>query len=184
MAKFINIPYAGKILVSDQRTADNTQRTIDLIKREPLAFSKKLLTGHITGSAFVLNRKRDKLLLTHHAKLNLWIQLGGHCDGIKDPLFTAHREAYEESGLRRIDVISPMIFDIDIHDIPQIGDQDAHLHYDVRYLFEADEHENLEVSDESHSLKWVGLNELATYNPEDSLLVVKEKLGPFIERVS
>lgn len=96
-----NIPYSGNYQINDQRDQDMAERTSKLIKDEALAFSKKLLSGHITASVFLINATRDKVLLTHHAKLGKWLQLGGHCDGIKDPFFNAHKEAYEESGLSR-----------------------------------------------------------------------------------
>ena len=38
------------------------------------------------------------MLLTLHAKLGRWLQLGGHCDDIRDPFFVAWKEAYEESS--------------------------------------------------------------------------------------
>jgi len=38
------------------------------------------------------------VLLTLHAKLGRWLQLGGHCDDIRDPFFVAWKEAYEESS--------------------------------------------------------------------------------------
>ncbi|MBO6919699.1 MAG: NUDIX hydrolase [Rhizobiaceae bacterium] len=155
-------------------------RLCQLIETENLAFSKKLLTGHVTASVFLTNKSRDKVLLTHHAKLQKWLQLGGHCDGIKDPFYNAHKEAYEESGLTRIDPVSRLILDIDIHPIPEHKGVPAHLHYDVRYLFEADEKQPLDISDESNDLKWVLLDELETYNDDPRLLVMRDKLDAFI----
>ena len=40
--------------------------------------------GHVTSSAWVLNPAEDRVLLTHHKKLGIWVQLGGHCDGTTD----------------------------------------------------------------------------------------------------
>jgi 8-oxo-dGTP pyrophosphatase MutT (NUDIX family) len=172
----INIPYSGTYYISSQRDQDLADRVIRLIEGENLAFSKQLLTGHITASAFLLNMKHDKVLLTHHAKLGKWLQLGGHCDGIKDPKFAALKEAYEESGLPRIDHIFDQILDIDIHEIPEHKDVQAHLHYDIRYALETDERHPFIVSDESNDLKWIPLDELEDYNPEPSLIVMRDKL--------
>lgn len=180
----MNVPYSGPYFIDDARDQDMADRTTKLIKEQELAFSKKLLTGHVTASAFVINMKRDKVLLTHHAKLGKWLQLGGHCDGIKDPLFNAHKEAYEESGLTRIEPLSKSILDIDIHPKPEHNGVPSHSHYDIRYLFAADEREPLNISDESNDLKWVTLDQLEDYNNDHRLLIMRDKLGDFIARNS
>ncbi len=179
-----NIPYSGAYQIYDQRDQDMADRICRLIADEELAFSKRLLSGHVTASVFLINSTRDKVLLTHHAKLQIWLQLGGHCDGIKDPFYNAHKEAYEESGLTRIDPVSRQILDIDIHPIPEHKGVPAHLHYDVRYLFEADEIEPLNISDESNDLKWVPLDQLENYNDDPRLVVMRDKLDAFIAQNS
>lgn len=178
------IPYSGAYQIYDQRDQDMADRICRLIADEELAFSKRLLSGHVTASVFLINITRDKVLLTHHAKLQKWLQLGGHCDGIKDPFYNAHKEAYEESGLTRIDPVSRQILDIDIHPIPEHKGVPAHEHYDVRYLFEADEKEPLNISDESNDLKWVPLDQLEDYNDDPRLVVMRDKLDAFIARNS
>lgn len=184
MKLLMNIRYCGALMVTDARLAKHAERITALIEAEPLAFSKNLLTGHITGSAFILNAARDKILLSHHAKLNIWVQLGGHCDGIKDPFFTAWREAYEESGLTLIKPISERIFDIDIHKIPEYKGVRQHLHYDVRYLFEADEDDVLHISDESHDLRWVALDRLGDYQVDNGVLIIRNKLDAFLDELA
>jgi 8-oxo-dGTP pyrophosphatase MutT (NUDIX family) len=176
----VNIPYSGNYQISDQRDQDMADRICQLISEEELAFSKKLLKGHVTASVFLINSNRDKVLLTHHAKLQKWLQLGGHCDGIKDPFYNAQKEAYEESGLTRIEIVSRQILDIDIHPIPEHKGVPAHFHYDIRYVFEADNNDKLNISDESHDLKWVPLNQLEDYNDDSRLLVMRDKLEAFI----
>jgi len=101
------------------------------------------------------------ILLTLHRKLGKWLHLGGHCDGIRDPFFVAWKEAYEESGLTLIEPVSDQVFSFDIHRIPEFKGVPEHLHYDVRYLFVADHHEPLVVSDESIDLRWFDIGELA-----------------------
>ncbi len=74
----------------------------------------------------------------HHRKLHRWLMPGGHCDGEPDARSVATREIAEETGLISYSLIQDAIFDIDIHEIPARGDIPAHLHFDIRYLFEAD----------------------------------------------
>jgi 8-oxo-dGTP pyrophosphatase MutT (NUDIX family) len=132
-------------------------------------FERSLLIGHITGSAWVIDYARTSALLTHHRKLNKWLQPGGHADGDPDILRVAMREAREESGLADIQPVSDGIFDIDIHLIPARGREPEHLHYDVRFLLKADRNAPLAVSQESRSLAWAPLDAIAQLNPEESI---------------
>ncbi|MBT8155396.1 NUDIX hydrolase [Epibacterium ulvae] len=146
---------------------------------EPKAFGRDPETGHVTGSAFVLSPDHSEVLLTHHAKLDRWLQLGGHCDGIADAGFVAQKEAYEEGGLRRIERVEREVFDVDIHEIPARGDAPAHLHYDVRFLFVAVD-KDIRVSDESHALAWVPVADLEDYTDTLSVLILQHKLDRFL----
>ena len=139
-------------------------------------FGRDPTFGHVTGSAFVLSPDRDAVLLTHHSKLDMWLQLGGHCDGIADVPFVALKEAYEESGLRRIRPFGDprRVLDVDVQTIPANASEPAHLHYDVRYLFLATDLD-FTISAESKALRWVPLFDLVTYNSSDSLLRLREK---------
>ncbi|MQQ06882.1 NUDIX hydrolase [Epibacterium sp. SM1979] len=151
----------------------------DFCASEPRAFERDPETGHVTGSAFVLSPDLSAVLLTHHAKLNRWLQLGGHCDGIADVPFVALKEAYEESGLSRITPIGAEVFDVDVHEIPANAKEPAHLHYDVRFLFRA-EGRDFKVSDESHDLAWVPIAELEQMSDAPSVLVLRDKLARFL----
>ncbi len=133
-------------------------------------FDRSLLVGHVTGSAWILDRTRTRCLLTHHGKLDRWLQLGGHADGDSDVLAVAMREAREESGLTDIRVLAPSIFDCDVHLIPGRGTEPAHHHHDVRFLFEADADEPLVISEESKELAWVRLDEVERLAADESVL--------------
>lgn len=152
---------------------------LTLLNDEADCFKRALKTGHITGSSWIVNKSRDKALLTYHRKLNRWLQLGGHADGEEDILNVSKREAREESGLSSLVVVSRDIFDIDIHLIPANVKEDSHHHYDIRYLFEADDSETLIVSQESKKLKWIPFAALSTYTSQNkSILRMAEKTPP------
>lgn len=121
-------------------------------------FHRTNLARHITGSAWLISSTRDEVLLTHHQKLNRWLQLGGHCDGSPNVLNEAIREAEEESGIRNIQCTIPEIFDIDKHLIPARADEPEHFHYDIRFLLTAPTNK-FTVSTESRELKWVHIND-------------------------
>ena len=144
-------------------------RFLELLAQGASAFHRDHLPGHFTASALVLDRDFTRVLLTHHRKLNIWIQLGGHADGDLDLPRAAQREAVEESGLADVVLAGPSIVDVDIHRIPPHGREPGHDHYDVRYAFLADPGERLVVSDESHDLAWVPVERLGEYSREVSL---------------
>ena len=66
------------------------------------------------------------------------------------------------------------IFDIDVHRIPARGREPAHLHFDVRFLVQA-EHDGFRVSEESHALAWVQAEGVGTLTDEESVLRMARK---------
>lgn len=145
------------------------QRLRGFVMDNPGCFERSLGIGHVTGSAWVLDKTRGRVLLTHHKKLDIWVQLGGHADGESDVAAVAMREAREESGISQIELLMPDIFDIDIHLIPARGDEPEHYHYDCRFALVADTAEYV-VSEESHDLAWIRLGEVARYTTEESMM--------------
>ena len=150
--------------------ADTTKQFIDFVSSHADCFERTLAAGHVTGSAWVVNRAGTQVLLTHHKKLNNWFQLGGHADGNAHMLEVAIQEVKEESGLAQFEPVTEDIFDIDIHLIPERKNELAHYHYDVRFLIRSTGNDSYTVSDESHDLQWVQLNELAALTTEESML--------------
>jgi 8-oxo-dGTP pyrophosphatase MutT (NUDIX family) len=125
--------------------------------------------GHFTGSAWIVSPDRRRTLLTHHHKLDKWLQLGGHADGDGDLLAVALREAHEESGLTRLRPVSAAIFDCDRHLIPARKTDPQHYHLDLRFMIEADPDEPLVISSESKDLAWVDVARVTELNPEESM---------------
>lgn len=134
------------------------------------------LPGHITGSAWIVDASREHVLLTHHAKLNKWLQPGGHADGDENVLNVALREAEEETGVKNFTLLQEGIFDIDIHPIPERKDFGAHDHYDIRFLLQANKEEALIITEESHDLAWIKIADLSRYNESLSLQRMAEKV--------
>jgi 8-oxo-dGTP pyrophosphatase MutT (NUDIX family) len=112
----------------------------------------------MTASAWIVSHDHTSFLLTHHAKLDRWLQLGGHADGETDLAAVALREAREESGLDAFSFGSTsgesLPLDLDVHLIPARGAEPAHLHHDVRYLLVAGAEQSLRISSESLDLRW------------------------------
>lgn len=133
--------------------AEYKSQILNFLNSNENCFERSLSCGHFTGSCWLVNPENTKFLLTLHKKIGLWLQLGGHADGDSDLAHVAHREAYEESGLDHIDLVSADIFDIGVHLIESYKGVPAHCHYDVRFLLQASD-ENIKISDESDDLHW------------------------------
>ena len=123
-------------------------------------FQRERLAGHFTASCWLVSADGARVLLTHHRKLGLWLQLGGHADGQRELSAAALREAEEESGLAGLTIASD-IFDLDRHRIPAHKAVPEHWHYDVRFVVRAGTDEVYTISEESLDLAWRDIAELA-----------------------
>jgi 8-oxo-dGTP pyrophosphatase MutT (NUDIX family) len=112
--------------------------------------------GHITASALVVDPPRERVLLTLHAKIRMWLQMGGHCEPEDTALAdSALREATEESGLAGLELLAPGPVRLDRHLTP------CAWHLDVQYAALAPEGLEPVISDESLDLRWFGYDEVA-----------------------
>ncbi len=145
----------------------------------PDCFRRDCWAGHVTGAAWLLSPDRDAVLLTHHRKLDRWLQLGGHSDGDRDPRSVAAREAEEESGLT-VAPIGPGLLDLDIHPIPARGPEPGHLHYDLRFAFVSTSGWDYRVSQESRDLAWVPIERLHKRVDEPSILRMRGKWNRWV----
>jgi 8-oxo-dGTP pyrophosphatase MutT (NUDIX family) len=130
--------------------------------------------GHLTCSACVIDGDASHVLLLHHARLERWLQPGGHAEpGDSTPQGAALRELREESGLAEPAPLpgasGSALVDLDVHEIPARGAEPAHLHYDLRYAFAAAGRPALHLSDESIALRWVAIDRLAELTGEASV---------------
>jgi 8-oxo-dGTP pyrophosphatase MutT (NUDIX family) len=132
---------------------------------------------HVTASALVLSDDRRRVLLTLHAKLGRWLQLGGHCEpGDETLAAAAHREAVEESGIA--DLVlgeSPVL--LSRHEVPCGPLRPAH-HLDVQYVARAADDAVAIASTESHDLRWFDVDAL----PADTDASVRALVGQALQR--
>lgn len=159
--------YAATAHITSQEIA-TVEEFKSFINANPHCF-ERTNTGHITGSAWVVNATGTQALLTHHRKFKKWLQVGGHADGDNDIAGASLREAQEETGIIDLEFVTPFIFDISIHPIPSA----CAFHYDVRYLLRAPAHASYVVSEESLDLAWV-----------DSSAIVEDTYLPSLVRMN
>jgi 8-oxo-dGTP pyrophosphatase MutT (NUDIX family) len=171
-------------LIADYRLlfpheVEQADRLQEFVSCHSDCFSRELSVGHITGSAWVIDESGTRTLLTHHRKLNKWLQPGGHADGVSDVADVAMKEAEEETGLENLRLVARAIFDIDIHSIPQRKNEPQHFHYDCRFLIQCGSNDQYAISSESNDLAWVKMSELSDYTTEVSVTRLADKCASF-----
>jgi len=146
--------------------AGHVSRAKQFIRQHEDCFHSELLPGHVTGSAWVVNPTRDRVLMLHHKKQDQWFQPGGHADRDHDIRRVALRETHEETGIAPEDItlLSEKIFDVDIHTIPASQHGPRHVHFDIRFLLEIDDAIPVPGNDESHDILWVPLHQAPRFN--------------------
>ncbi len=154
---------------NEQEAADRTF-FLSFLEKEKDAFLRSNLAAHVTASAWVVNGKRDKVLMVYHKIYDSWSWMGGHAAGCEDLLSVAIRECREESGVcaRPLsnDIFSLEILTVDGHE-KKGRYVSSHLHCNVTYLLEADENAPLTVCEEENKgVRWFSLEEAVRASSE------------------
>lgn len=142
------------------------------IERGDAIHSRSTFPGHVTTSAFILDRTGERILLIHHRSLARWLQPGGHYEMPETLEASALREALEETGVPDLTLDpwhqeSGLPVDIDSHLIParpQKGEPE-HWHHDIRYIVRAEEGDVRPDLAEVHEAAWRDVAELESIAP-------------------
>ncbi|MGW1756038.1 NUDIX hydrolase [Streptomyces mirabilis] len=131
---------------------------LDHLSEHPDGMWKACTAGHVTASALVIDPVGGRVLLTLHRKLQMWLQMGGHCEP-GDPTLAAAalREATEESGIEGLILLPGGPVTLDRHAIPA----PCNWHLDVQYAALAPPEAVAAISDESLDLRWFPYEEVA-----------------------
>ncbi|MCR1898601.1 NUDIX hydrolase [Irregularibacter muris] len=137
--------------------------------------------AHMTSSAFIINKHKDKVLMVYHNIYQSWSWVGGHADGEEDLLYVAMKEAKEETGVKNISILEENILSLDVLPVEghiKKGKYVApHLHLSVTYLMEADEEEKLIIKpDENSDVQWIPLEEVGVYSTEPYMIKIYNKI--------
>ncbi|NEQ47583.1 MAG: NUDIX hydrolase [Leptolyngbya sp. SIOISBB] len=159
----------------DAQEAESSAAAKAFLEEHENFWQRDNYVGHLTASAWVVNPRRSHVLLTHHKKLDLWLQLGGHLEAEDITLLQgALREAKEESGIQTIKANQSSIFDIGHHPI-SVPKEPPHVHYDIRFLLTAYD-TDFSVSEESHDAGWFALEDIPTISSSTALPRMAKKL--------
>lgn len=120
--------------------------------------------AHFSASIWTINKEHTKTLMVYHNIYNSWSWIGGHADGETDLCAVAMRELQEETGVANASLVSKEIFSLETMTVNGHIKRGVyvpcHLHFNVTYLAEADEKEELIVNrDENQAVKWWSFGE-------------------------
>ena len=127
--------------------------------------------GHFTASMWTVNKERTKTLMVYHNRYDSWSWIGGHADGMEDLCAVAFKELQEETGVQYAHLVSDEVLSLEtltcggyMHKGIWVP---SHLHFNLTYLAEVEESEELiPQEDENSAVQW--------WSFEDAIKVSKE----------
>lgn len=136
------------------------QRSIDFLTAHPHAVDGTYPPGHVTATGLVLSADRREVLLTLHARIGTWLELGGHLEETDVGLSEAAvREAEEEGGIDGL-TLAPDLFAVVVHENLPCRRAPGTDHYDLYFRLFAPPRSQPVISDESLDLAFFDINRL------------------------
>lgn len=144
---------------TNQQEAQDKEQMLHFMKDNSNYLTRDNQIAHVTASVWTVNKERTKTLMVHHNLYNSWSWIGGHADGMEDLCEVAMKELQEETGVKHARLVREDILSLEIltvnghvrkgHWVP------SHLHFNLTFLAEADEREELIVQKEENSaVQW------------------------------
>lgn len=165
----------------DEREKIDKEVILKFIEANEDYLTRENKIAHFTASAWITNKERTKVLMIYHNIYDSWAWVGGHADGDEDLFHVINKEIEEETGLTNIKPLVDGIYGMNIvtvdNHIKRGKIVSSHLHFDVEYLFEADEKDIVRIKeDENSGVKWVDINEVNNYTTEEKMKPIYDRL--------
>ena len=165
----------------DDKEFDDKEIILEFIKNNDNVLVRDNKIAHMTVSAWITNKDRNKILMIYHNIYDSWAWIGGHADGDDDLLYVVRKEIEEETGITNVKLLSDEIYGLNIitvdNHIKRGKYVNSHLHFDIGFLFEADENDNIRIKeDENSGVKWVDIDKVCEYSTEEKMKPIYKKL--------
>jgi 8-oxo-dGTP pyrophosphatase MutT (NUDIX family) len=176
----------GQVAVLDGYVARSDSEAADLQRLRSLAEQADAWARsaplHITGSAVILHPESGQMLLRWHARMQGWLQVGGHADpGETNPFAIALREAREETGLPDLaawpNPAQPRVVQVVIVPVPAGKGEPAHEHGDVRYVLSTARPADATPESSEAPLRWLPLDEAIAEVAEENLRICLQRIA-------
>lgn len=142
-----------------QQEQNDKEQMLQFMENSKNYLERENRTGHFTASVWTVNQDHTKTLMVYHNIYRSWSWIGGHADGMEDLCAVAMKELQEETGLKHAKLVSREIFSLETLSVDGHVKKGkwvpGHLHFNLTFLAEADENEELTVREEENSaVKW------------------------------
>lgn len=167
-----------KYIPVNEQEENDKKIMLDYMQKNSDYLTRENEVAHFTTSIWTVNKERTKTLMVYHNIYDSWSWIGGHADGEEDLASVALRELKEETGVESATLVCKEIFSLEILTVDGHMKKGkyvpSHLHFNVTFLAEADEEQELVVNEnENKGVKW--------FSYEDALKVSSEPW--MVERV-
>ena len=167
---------------SCEQEREDRRMMLKYLDEFPDVLTRENETCHFTGSSWIVNPDRSKVLMLYHNIYNSWSWSGGHADGEADMLSVALREAQEETGIQRVRPVSERLYSLEILTVNAHIKRGRyvvpHLHLNLTYLLEADDQQDIHAKpDENSAVRWFPLAEAPEASSEPDMRVIYRKLN-------
>ena len=148
----------------------------------PDVLTRENETCHFTGSSWIVNPDRSKVLMLYHNIYNSWSWSGGHADGEEDLLSVALREVREETGIERVRPVTDALYSLEILTVNAHFKRGKyvvpHLHLNLTYLLEADDSQSVHAKpDENSAVRWFPIAEAPEASSAPEMRIIYRKLN-------
>ena len=160
----------------DKKEAEDKDHLLRLDER--LISTDRNAPYHYTTSSMVLDREKNKLLMIYHKIYRSWSWPGGHVEEGEDLFYSALRELYEETGLRRAKPLSEEPIAMELMPVGSHERKgeivDSHFHINFCFGFWGEEEDTLLSPDENRM--WVPVDKLDAFVAEEHMLPIYRDL--------
>ena len=144
--------------MNQQEEYDRNQM-LQFMKNNANYLDRENQIGHFTASMWTVNKERTKTLMVYHNLYNSWSWIGGHADGMENLIEVALKELREETGIKNVRLVTEDVFSLETLSVNGHMRKGvwvpSHLHFNLTFLAEAEETEELAVKeDENSAVQW------------------------------
>lgn len=165
----------------DDKEKKDKEVMLNYIKNTEDVLTRNNEIAHMTVSAWITNKDKNKILMIYHNIYNSWAWVGGHADGDDELVNVARKEAEEETGIKNLSLLKEGIYGLNIitvdNHIKRGKEVNSHLHFDIEFIFEANEDDYIRIKeDENSGVKWIDLDKVETSSTEEKMKPIYHRL--------
>ena len=143
----------------NQQEEHDKEQMLQFMKTNDNFLERENQIAHFTASVWTVNKARTKTLMVYHNIYDSWSWIGGHADGMEDLCAVAMKELQEETGVKEARLVSEDVFSLETLTVSGHVRKGiwvpSHLHFNLTYLAEAEESEELASQPEENSaVQW------------------------------